>query len=112
MEFHKKEKQARPDHTECAAGRGPEWRYKDMARMKKLFRTADRYLEHSNWKQFSVIKLCILSAGAMCGMLVKNEHRKRFFPFVAAVFTAAYIPLMARFLRIYRETGEEGFYDS
>ena len=86
---------------------------KDMARMKKLFRTADRYLEHSNWKQFSVIKLCILSAGAMCGMLVKNEHRKRVFPFAAAVFAAAYIPLMAGFLKIYRETGEEGFtYDS
>ena len=33
--------------------------------------------------------------------------------FAAAVFAAAYIPLMAGFLKIYRETGEEGFtYDS
>ena len=66
--------------------------------MRKLFEVADRYVETSDWKIIAVLKFCLISLGVILGMEVKEV-------FIAAVsvFIATYIPLMTRFVRIFRE---------
>ena len=76
--------------------------------MKKLFETADRYIETSDWKMIAVLKFCLISLGIMIGMGVKERYRKPVLFAAVSVFFAAYIPLMAKFFRVFRETCDQG----
>ena len=71
--------------------------------MKKLFKVADRYLETSDWKMIAVLKFCLISLGVMLGMTVRKEHKKKVLMAAVPVFLITYIPLMAKFYRVYRE---------
>ena len=71
--------------------------------MKKLFDAANRYLESSDWKTIAVLKFCLIALGTMFGMAVKEEHRKPVFRGALAVFIVTYIPLMAKFFRVWKE---------
>ena len=71
--------------------------------MKKLFDAADRYLAASDWKIIAVLKFCLLSLGLMAGMQIKPEHKKPVLLGAAAIFLVTYIPLMARFYRVFTE---------
>ncbi len=73
--------------------------------MKKLFEAANRYIETSDWKVIAVLKFCLISLGMMIGMLIKPKHRKAVFFGSLGVFSATYIPLMAKFFRVF--TGKE-----
>ncbi|MBR2676343.1 MAG: hypothetical protein IKE28_05485 [Solobacterium sp.] len=68
--------------------------------MKKLFRTADRYIQTSDWRLFSVIKICILAAGVMAGILVKPKYKKPVFLSALGIFSVSYVPLMTRLFRM------------
>ena len=70
--------------------------------MRKLFEAADRYVETSDWKIIAVLKFCLISLGVILGMEVKKS-RKPVFIAAVSVFIATYIPLMTRFVRIFRE---------
>ena len=72
--------------------------------MKKLFETADRYIETSDWKIIAVLKFCLIALGMMIGMLIGPAKKKPVFLGALAVFFAAYIPLMVKFFRVYSET--------
>ena len=72
--------------------------------MKKLFEAADRYVETSDWKMIAVLKFCLISLGIMIGMGIKEKHRKQVLFAAVLVFFATYIPLMAKFFRIFRES--------
>ena len=72
--------------------------------MKKLIRVANHYVETSDWKMIAVLKFCLIALGVLLGMSVRKEHRKPVNVIALAVFLASYIPLMKRFLRIYRES--------
>jgi uncharacterized membrane protein len=71
--------------------------------MRKLFEAADRYVETSDWKIIAVLKFCLISLGVILGMEVKEKSRKPVFIAAVSVFIATYIPLMTRFVRIFRE---------
>ena len=71
--------------------------------MKKLFEAANRYVETSDWKIIAVLKFCLVSLGMMVGILIKPEHKKPVFLGAIGVFFAAYIPLMAKFFRVFLE---------
>ena len=71
--------------------------------MRKLFEVADRYVETSDWKIIAVLKFCLISLGVILGMEVKEKSRKPVFIAAVSVFIATYIPLMTRFVRIFRE---------
>ena len=71
--------------------------------MKKLFAAANRYVETSDWKVIAVLKFCLLSLGMMVGMLIKPAQKKPVFLGALGVFTATYIPLMAKLFRILKE---------
>ena len=71
--------------------------------MKKLFAAADRYIESSDWKTIAVLKFCLISLGMMIGMAVDKKDRKPVFFGALGVFTATYIPLMAKFFKVFAE---------
>ncbi|MBO6017413.1 MAG: permease of phosphate ABC transporter [Oscillospiraceae bacterium] len=73
--------------------------------MKKLFAAADRYLETSDWKIIAVLKFCLISLGMMIGMQIKPKYKKNIFLGSLGVFAVTYIPLMAKFFRVF--TGKE-----
>ena len=71
--------------------------------MKKLFDAANRYIETSDWKIIAILKFCLISLGLMAGMQIKPEHKKPVLLGAAAIFLVTYIPLMARFYRVFTE---------
>ena len=71
--------------------------------MKKLFDTANRYIKTSDWKIIAILKFCLISLGVMVGMQIKPEHKKPVLLGAAAIFLVTYIPLMARFYRVFKE---------
>ena len=74
-----------------------------MMKMKKLLEFGNRYAKQSTWKDFALTKLCLFSMGLVAGIFVSKEHKKLAIGATACVFTATYIPLMTRFVRIFRE---------
>ena len=73
--------------------------------MKKLFDAANRYIETSDWKTIAVLKFCLISLGMIIGMAIDKKDRRPVFFGALGVFTAAYIPLMAKFYKVF--TGKE-----
>ena len=71
--------------------------------MKHLFKTADRYIQTSDWKLFAIIKFCLLSLGMLAGILVPKKHRTPVLLGSLAVFLGTYIPLMARLVKMFGE---------
>ncbi len=71
--------------------------------MKKLFDAANRYLETSDWKTIAVLKFCLISLGLMAGTQIRPEHRKQVFRGAMGVFAVTYVPLMAKFVRVFPE---------
>ena len=69
--------------------------------MKKLFAAANRYLQTSDWKIIAVLKFCLISLGMMIGMQIKPEHKKNVFLGSMSVFAVTYVPLMAKFFRVF-----------
>ena len=73
--------------------------------MNKLFDAANHYLETSDWKIIAVLKFCLISLGMMIGMFIEKKNRKPVFFGALCVFVMTYIPLMAKFYRVF--TGKE-----
>lgn len=73
--------------------------------MKKLFGYADKYIAQSDWKDLAMIKFCLAAMGVMIGVFVPEKRRKTAVWIAGGVFTATYLPLMAKFFRIV--TGRE-----
>ena len=71
--------------------------------MKKLFETANRYVETSDWKIIAVLKFCLIALGMMIGMLIRPEHKKSVFLGALSVFLVSYVPLMVRFFKMFSE---------
>ncbi len=69
--------------------------------MKKLFAAANRYIETSDWKIIAVLKFCLISLGMMIGMQIKPKHKKNVFLVSLGVFAVTYVPLMAKFFRVF-----------
>jgi len=71
--------------------------------LQTLFRSADQYLEESNWKDLALIKCCLCAMGVVLGASVPGKHRLSVTSLAAGTFVATYIPLMAKFFRIVRQ---------
>ena len=68
--------------------------------MKCLFSCANQYVKESDWKDFSLVKLCLCAIGVRIGLAVPKKKKKMPLLIAAIVFIATYIPLMTKFLRI------------
>ncbi len=71
--------------------------------MKKLFDTANRYIETSDWKIIAVLKFCLIALGLMIGLQIKPQHKKPIFFTALGIFLATYIPLMIKFYKVFAE---------
>ena len=74
--------------------------YKGGFRMKCLFSCANQYVKESDWKDLALVKFCLCAIGVMIGLSIPEKKKKVPFLIAAAIFTATYIPLMTKFLRI------------
>ena len=70
------------------------------AMFKKLLDLGDRYAKESTWKDFALLKFCIFPLGVICGTFVPKKKKKKARAVSAAVFAAAYVPLMAKLIKI------------
>ena len=66
--------------------------------MRPLFDAADRYLKACTWKDMALLKFCLFGMGLLVGALLPKKQSKAAAGIGAALFTATYIPLMAKFL--------------
>ena len=71
--------------------------------MNTLLRKANRYVETSDWKTISVLKVCTISLGLMAGMAVKPEHKKAVYLGAACAFGLTYVPLMVKLYNVFTE---------
>lgn len=68
--------------------------------MKKWLECANQYVEESDWKDISLLKLCLCAIGIMIGLSIPKEKKEAPFAVAGFVFIVTYIPLMAKFLNI------------
>lgn len=68
--------------------------------MKHLFESANEYTRQSDWKDFALVKLCLGAIGVMIGLRTPKKYKETAGLLAVAVFTATYIPLMAKFFSI------------
>jgi hypothetical protein len=74
--------------------------------MKKLFESANRYMKESDWKDLSLIKFCLCSAGVLIGIATPMRYKKIAGIAAGVIFTATYEPLMEKYFRILTEDEE------
>lgn len=72
----------------------------------KLFKSADKYLEKSDWKDLALIKFCLCSMGVLIGMSVPVTYRRKAAFAAGAVFVSTYVPLMEKYFRVLTEKEE------
>lgn len=68
--------------------------------MKKLLEIGDLYASESTWKDFALVKLCLLALGVIIGMNAPKEYKKTITIASLLVFIATYIPLMSKLIKI------------
>ena len=68
--------------------------------MKKLFQAANEYIRRCDWKDLAMIKLCLAAMVVLIGLALPRRGKKRAAWIAGSVFTATYLPLMAKFLRV------------
>lgn len=68
--------------------------------MKKMLDIAQRYLERSDWKTISVLKLCLFSMGVLCGLQICEKHKKPARYVAGGVFLVTYIPLVLKLVGV------------
>lgn len=71
--------------------------------MQRLLSYGDRFAEESTWKDFALLKLCMVAIGIMWGMTIPKKSQKTV-GFIALIgFITSYIPLMSKLFRILDE---------
>ena len=75
--------------------------------MNKLLTLGNRYAQESTWKDFALLKFCLFSMGLLAGMHVPEKHKKNAAKAAIFAFSATYVPLMAKVLRIATEKTDE-----
>lgn len=68
----------------------------------KLFDKANRYCRESTWQTLAALKFCLFSIGIIVGVLLPDTCRTPVLVIFGTVFVVTYIPLMAKFIRIWR----------
>ena len=75
--------------------------------MKKFLTLGNRYAQESTWKDFALVKFCLFSMGLLAGMRMPKKHKKSAAKAAIFAFSATYVPLMAKVLRIATEKTDE-----
>ncbi len=78
-----------------------------MVVMNKFLNLGNRYAQQSTWKDFALVKFCLFSMGLLAGMHMPEKHKKSAAKAAIFAFSATYVPLMAKVLRIATEKTDE-----
>lgn len=74
--------------------------------MKYFFDIGNRYVKDSDWKDLALIKFCLFSMGIMLGTQLPKKNKNIAACIASGVFTATYIPLVAKLIRIMKSAGK------
>jgi hypothetical protein len=77
--------------------------------MNKLLEMANDYIMEMDWKDISLVKICVFFAGLALGTLVAPKNKKTVFFLALAIFIASYIPCMVKLVKFYLENNEDEF---
>lgn len=69
----------------------------------KLFDKANQYCRESTWKTLAALKFCLFSIGIIVGVLLPEGCKVPVLVIFGIVLVVTYIPLMAKFVRIWKE---------
>lgn len=69
----------------------------------KLFEVANKYCKESDWKILAMVRFCLFSMGIMVGVLLPDRFRNVVLIIFGVVFITTYIPLMSKFLKLWKE---------
>ncbi len=72
--------------------------------MKNLFSYGDDFIKQSDWKDISLLKLCLFSLGLLFGIKLPYKARKPAAAAATTIFVATYIPLMFKLFRVFTKT--------
>lgn len=68
--------------------------------MNLLFKSADRYLAESDWKDLALVKFCLFAMGLLVGTAFPEKDKPVIKIVAGGVFLATYLSLMAKYLGI------------
>lgn len=71
--------------------------------MKKLLEYGNEFARQSTWKDFALVKICLLAMGLMWGMALPKKAKKPAVFVAVAAFAATYVPLILKLLRVVNE---------
>ncbi|MBE6988424.1 MAG: permease of phosphate ABC transporter [Clostridia bacterium] len=77
--------------------------------MEKLLKMANDYIKTMDWKDITLVKLCVFFAGVALGSLVSPRNKKTVFFMALVIFVASYIPCMVKLVQFYLENNEDEF---
>lgn len=64
--------------------------------MKHLLRSSKRYLRNMDLTDMALLKLCLISFGALIGLCIPSRSRKCAALLAGLLFGGIYLPLMAK----------------
>lgn len=70
-----------------------------MNKMDKLLHLGDRYIEESDWKDISLLKICLCAMGVLIGISIPARKKKPAAWIAGFSFFATYLALMSKFVR-------------
>lgn len=79
-----------------------------MCFLRSLMGRADRFAAQSTWKDFALVKFCLMSLGVLVGLSVPAKKRKGAGILAALVFLPTYILLLGRFLPFLNQGEDQG----
>lgn len=71
--------------------------------MNRLFELGNRYVENSDWKDISLIKICLCSMGILIGVSIPRKNKRVIQAVSGTVFGATYFVLMRKVFGIIKE---------
>ena len=76
-------------------------------KVKKLIEIGNGYVKQADWTDFALVKLCLCAMGIMIGCAIPARKRKCVAAGAVAVFSATYLPLLFRLVKVLlRRDGE------
>lgn len=71
--------------------------------MKNMITAGEEYIKKMDMADVGLLKICLFSMGLFSGICVTKKDKKKIGFWALVTFILTYIPLMSKFLRIYKE---------
>ena len=79
--------------------------------MNRLLNAANDYIKGCDWKDMSLLKICLCAMGVLVGLAIPGRRKKAAAWIASAAFVLTYIPLMMKFLPFLTRAGIRDIYE-